>query len=411
MGFRTVQLLQFPNGGPGPKPDDDRFWEKALSLGIALSPHMGFGMIMNTGGLRHDTSQWPAEAGMTQHAQGMPSSTMAQMIVHGVFDRIPELRLYFAEINAALLPAHMYYMDRDYLEYNSWFQLELPRLPSEYLRTHALYGMVREPLAIRMGQELPEEMPLELFLWGSDFPHSVGTFPRSHEYIDKTFAELDPELRHKLLVGNAAEHLGLDLDVDITETPLACVTQRATHSQERAPAAQVPCAAASDAWSGVHRLVVRVLGRGVDELEDRLPGFSAPGPRCPRGPCRSAPRTSGRRPASRRPAAGGSGSSSGAREDSTRWYSASSPRPLSLCRISEIAAPIAHRLTRVYASRASTGVNPCRIRNPMTASTWTNMRSTLIDPRMDWMSSSGCDRKARYETRDHSSSHSGQVWP
>ena len=114
---------------------------------------------------------------------------MAQMIVHGVFDRIPELRFYFAEINAALFPAQLYYMDRDYLEYNSWFQLELPRMPSEYMRTHARYGMVREPLAVRMGEEMPEDMPLDLFLWGSDFPHSVGTFPRSQEYIKETFVE------------------------------------------------------------------------------------------------------------------------------------------------------------------------------------------------------------------------------
>ena len=98
-------------------------------------------------------------------------------------------------------------MDRDYLEYNSWFQLELPKLPSEYMRTHALYGMVREPLAVKIGQELPDDMPLELFWWGSDFPHSVGTFPRSREYVEETFADLDPGLRHTLLVGNAAEHL------------------------------------------------------------------------------------------------------------------------------------------------------------------------------------------------------------
>ena len=34
-------------------------------------------------------------------------------------------------------------------------------------------------------------MPLELFWWGSDFPHSVGTFPHSRKYIEETFADLD----------------------------------------------------------------------------------------------------------------------------------------------------------------------------------------------------------------------------
>ena len=52
----SVQLLNSPNGGDAPKPEDDRFWEKALELGMALSPHMSFGGVMNTGGPRHDTA-------------------------------------------------------------------------------------------------------------------------------------------------------------------------------------------------------------------------------------------------------------------------------------------------------------------------------------------------------------------
>ena len=45
-----MQLLNFPNGGGGPKPEDDRFWEKALELDMALSPHMSFGGVINIGG-------------------------------------------------------------------------------------------------------------------------------------------------------------------------------------------------------------------------------------------------------------------------------------------------------------------------------------------------------------------------
>ena len=221
LGFKSVQLLNSPNGGNGPKPEDDRFWAKALELEMPLSPHMSFAGVMNIGGPRHDTSQWPAEAGMTQHAGGGPANTMAQLIVDGTFERFPELKFYFAEINAAIFPAALYYMDRDYLEYNSWFELELPKMPSQYMKDHGLYGMVREPLAVKIGHELPNDMPLELFWWGSDFPHSVGTFPHSRKYIEETFADLSPELRHTLLVGNAAAHLHLDLDADITETPAA----------------------------------------------------------------------------------------------------------------------------------------------------------------------------------------------
>src|SRR5262249_56985938 len=74
MGFKSVQLVQFPNGGGGPKERvDDAFWERALALDMALSPHMSFGGAINIGGARHDTSQWPAEAGMTQHSPTAPA--------------------------------------------------------------------------------------------------------------------------------------------------------------------------------------------------------------------------------------------------------------------------------------------------------------------------------------------------
>jgi hypothetical protein len=47
----------------------------------------------------------------------------------------------------------------------------------------------------------------------------VGTYPNSQQYIKETFGHLDGELRHKILAGNIAAHLGIDLGVEITETP------------------------------------------------------------------------------------------------------------------------------------------------------------------------------------------------
>ena len=218
-----MQLIQFPNGSGGPKgTEDDAFWERALELDMALSPHMSFGGVINIGGARHDTSSWPVEAGMTQHSPTAPAPTMAQMIVNGTFERIPELRFYFAEINAAIFPASLYYMDRDYLEYNSWFQLELPQMPSEYMKAHGLYGMVREPLAVRVGARASRGHAARTVLVGERLPALGGHVPSARRSTSRRHSTTStPELRHRILVGNAAEHLDLDLDADITETPAA----------------------------------------------------------------------------------------------------------------------------------------------------------------------------------------------
>ena len=82
--------------------------------------------------------------------------------------------------------------------------------------------MVREPLAVRMGAGAARATCRSSCSGGGATSRTrSGTFPHSQEYIEETFAALDDELRHTILVGNAAEHLHLDLDADITETPVA----------------------------------------------------------------------------------------------------------------------------------------------------------------------------------------------
>ena len=47
-------------------------------------------------------------------------------------------------------------------------------------------------------------------MWGSDFPHPDGVWPDSKEFIDREMAHLAPDIRHKLVCGNAARLYGFD---------------------------------------------------------------------------------------------------------------------------------------------------------------------------------------------------------
>jgi predicted TIM-barrel fold metal-dependent hydrolase len=60
---------------------------------------------------------------------------------------------------------------------------------------------------------------LDLLMWGSDFPHSVGTFPHSQEVIDELFEDVPENERHQVLVENACEFYGLDPRQQLTPTP------------------------------------------------------------------------------------------------------------------------------------------------------------------------------------------------
>jgi predicted TIM-barrel fold metal-dependent hydrolase len=76
--------------------------------------------------------------------------------------------------------------------------------------------MVQETVAIKMG--LAGLMPLDWFMWGSDFPHSVGTYPTSRQYLKDAFDGVDTATVHRILVDNPVAFFGLDPDADITPT-------------------------------------------------------------------------------------------------------------------------------------------------------------------------------------------------
>lgn len=93
----------------------------------------------------------------------------------------------------------------------------MKQLPSEYVNAHVYFGIIRDPLALT----LHELLPMDRIMWGTDFPHSVGSFPKSREFLDAAFDGLDPKLREEVLLTTPAEFFGLDLDADLTETPAA----------------------------------------------------------------------------------------------------------------------------------------------------------------------------------------------
>jgi predicted TIM-barrel fold metal-dependent hydrolase len=88
-------------------------------------------------------------------------------------------------------------------------------MPSQYWRDHCLFGFVHDRLAMK----LRDYSSTDMLLWGSDFPHSQGTFPDSQEILGELLEDVPQADRRKVLVTNACNFLGLDPEAPITETP------------------------------------------------------------------------------------------------------------------------------------------------------------------------------------------------
>ena len=218
-GLKSVAFYQFPNGTGFAAPEDDKFWEKCLELDMAISPHFGFGEVRSPQPKPGQGTAGQAYAAALCQRAGShaPVFCMAQLMAAGVFDRFPDIRFYFAETNASWLPSTMFFMDDNHEIFSSAFggrKMELT--PSEYIARNCHFSIIRDPKAIDMA----DMIPIDNIMWGTDFPHSVGSFPDSQTFLDDAFSGHD-DLRRKLTLENPAKYFGLDLDAEITETPAA----------------------------------------------------------------------------------------------------------------------------------------------------------------------------------------------
>src|SRR5439155_26680088 len=107
-GLKGVALNSFPSGKGWPTPEDDRFWAAALDMNMPLTVHVGF---IGREGPVFQYKRQTEEGGfgtdpvrlLTRFGGGVAQNPI-QLIMAGVFDRFPKLRIYWAETMTGWLP-------------------------------------------------------------------------------------------------------------------------------------------------------------------------------------------------------------------------------------------------------------------------------------------------------------------
>ncbi|WP_144122619.1 amidohydrolase family protein [Catellatospora sichuanensis] len=215
LGLTSVCLSHFPNGATTASPDDDRFWELALELGMPVTCHVTIGDRNHPMLVSAAAGRYEPPTVLMRGTVPPPLAMITSMIASGVFDRVPDLRLYIAEANAGWLPHVLYCMDDSYETFRDVFGDRMKLTPSEYIRRHLMFGIVKDPIAIKSRDLLP----IENLMWGSDFPHSVTSYPHSRQWLDEAFAGVPEPVRRRILLDNPVEYFKLDLDAELTATP------------------------------------------------------------------------------------------------------------------------------------------------------------------------------------------------
>lgn len=184
----------------------ERFWAAAQDLQMPVTMHIntGFGLYAESSEARPGTGENPI-ASSARRAFGHKAAvaqTLTEMILSGVFERYPGLKVLIAEFGVGWIPFWLEDLDR-----KTGSRGGLPLKPSEYFNRQVYATFEQDGV----GGYLLERWGADNFCWANDYPHAGGIWPYSDETIALTMAHLDSETRRKVLGGNAAKLFGLPM--------------------------------------------------------------------------------------------------------------------------------------------------------------------------------------------------------
>jgi predicted TIM-barrel fold metal-dependent hydrolase len=226
-GFRSVALPRNTADPVLPELHDDYyepFWEACSELGLILSVHAGWGnsqgqfaefvaqfTSLMVGG-EYEPGSAPNDAMMNALANADdsplkldmgPRRALWQLMLGGVFDRHPDLRLVLTEVRADWVPATLAHLDARVAHDHIPLRLK----PSEYWEQNCRVT----PSSIHMSEiELRHEIGIEQMMFGVDFPHPESTWPNTQDWIRTAFKGV-PESEARAILGeNAVQCYGFD---------------------------------------------------------------------------------------------------------------------------------------------------------------------------------------------------------
>lgn len=140
------------------------------------------------------------------------------LLLSGVFDRFPGLRMVLAEQGSAWVPGTLEVMDQHYGylssggvgELRALGEVPLRRKPSEYWHENCF---VAASFMHPADCERRALIGTDRIMWGSDYPHAEGTYPFSKEAICLTFHGVPRPEAEAMLGRTAAAVYGFDLEV------------------------------------------------------------------------------------------------------------------------------------------------------------------------------------------------------
>jgi predicted TIM-barrel fold metal-dependent hydrolase len=191
----------------GTPPFNHKQWEPLWSLieetGLPVVMHQGSG---------HDMLFYRGRGATVANllaTQSMAPRTAALLATSGVLAEHPKLHFVFVETNAAWISWAMTCLDhyeRSFRQMVGWVRPVLPEPPSFYIKRQIHGTFQHDEVAVAMAPFTGTDVAL----WGTDYPHSEGTYPHSRKVVAELCGKLAPADAEAILFGNAARLFHFD---------------------------------------------------------------------------------------------------------------------------------------------------------------------------------------------------------
>lgn len=204
MGFVGMMMPGKPVHADYDHPDYDALWECATDLGLPLCFHI---LTAKEGSMADAFRPTRGHQinGFMQIIRAV-QDVVGVMVLGGVFERHPRLKLVCAEGDAGWMPHYTYRMDhaaRNFAE--DGIIPGLSKLPSAYLGSNVWTTFQDDWVAFRT-KDLMKHTQL---LWANDYPHTDSTWPHSQQLLATHAAHLTAQERQDILHDNVARVFGL----------------------------------------------------------------------------------------------------------------------------------------------------------------------------------------------------------
>jgi predicted TIM-barrel fold metal-dependent hydrolase len=201
-GMKGAMIWSEPPGErPYSHPDYDPFWAAAQDLNMPLSLHILTGR--SGTGVNFFGSDLLLRASTLHHEV---ERSIVVFVLGGVLERFPKLRIVSAENDAAWMAYLMWRMDAMHERLGALAPTRLNQKPSEYIQKQVYATFINEPIFV----DGLHRYGADNIMWSSDYPHTAASWPRSQEFIERTFGALTDDQRCKIVHDTAARVYGLD---------------------------------------------------------------------------------------------------------------------------------------------------------------------------------------------------------